>query len=65
MYKEIFIGLLKEANEATQEEDEAKKKSCKEKFLWFAKGAGKVLDKALGALANLAKIASFFGLGAP
>jgi len=62
-YREALKLLVREANEATQKNDAVAKSSCKDKFNGFMLGAGKATDKILTALANLATIAGFFGLG--
>jgi len=58
--KNALIELMKDANAATQENDEDKKKSCREKFKTFALFAGNVAEKVLQALSDVATITSFF-----
>ena len=60
--RDILISLVKEANIAIQNRDDAKKLSCKYKFEGFMLGAGKTVDKIITKLSELATIASFFGL---
>jgi len=61
-HKDATVELLQEALIATKEKSDAKITSCKEKFKYFIKGAGKVADKILAPLSSLATIATFFGL---
>ncbi|GHU77041.1 hypothetical protein AGMMS49992_23840 [Clostridia bacterium] len=61
-YRDSLISLVNEANNAVQKQDEEAKASCKSKFNGFITFAGKAVDKVLSALANVATIATFFGL---
>jgi hypothetical protein len=63
-YREAMISLVKEANVATQNKDEAAKSECKSKFKGFMLGAGKVVGDIVTKLSELATIAGFFGLAA-
>jgi len=62
-FRDALVSLVNEANAAVQNRDETAKTSCKDKFKGFLLVAGKAVDKVLGALANVATIATFFGLG--
>ena len=62
-FRDALVSLVNEANAAVQSQDEVAKTSCKDKFMGFLMIAGKAVDKVLGALANVATIATFFGLG--
>jgi len=63
-YRKALISFVNEANSAVQSKNEPAKVSCKDKFKGFVLGAGKAIDKILTALASIATIAAFFGLGA-
>ncbi len=58
--KEYLSSIMNDAKTAT---DASKKESCKNKFEAFMQGAGKVSEKVLTVLANLATVAAFFGFG--
>ena len=62
-FRDALVSLVNEANAAVQSQDETAKTSCKDKFKGFLLVAGKAVDKVLGALANVATIANFFGFG--
>lgn len=58
--KEYLSSIMNDAKTAT---DASKKESCKNKFEAFMQGVGKVSEKVLSVLANLATVAAFFGFG--
>ena len=62
-FRDALVSLVNEVNAAVQSQNETAKISCKDKFKGFLLVAGKAVDKVLGALANVATIATFFGLG--
>lgn len=61
-YKDTLIDLITEARNAVQDNNENAKKSCKEKFKYFAMGAGNAIKNVLSALGSLASIAKFFNI---
>ena len=61
-YRDTLIDLMTEARDAVQANNENDKKSCKEKFKYFAMGAGNAIKNVLSALGSLASIAKFFNI---
>jgi hypothetical protein len=62
--KECLVNIMQDAETAIKKDNESEKKSCKDRFNAFIVGTG-VADKVLSVLANLATVASFFGIGIP
>lgn len=57
--KEYLASIMNEAKAAKSENE---KQTCNISFKSFLKGLGKVADKVISVLADLASIATFFGL---
>lgn len=61
-YRDVLISLVKEANVAIQNNDEAAKVECRSTFKGFMLGAGNVVGTIITKLSELATIAGFFGI---
>jgi len=61
--KKYLIEIIQDAQNATKNNNEDKKASCKRSFVSFIRGLSNAANEAvLPALANLATIAAFFGI---
>lgn len=60
--KNSLISLLNDGKTATQENNEEKKKTCQSMFNGFILGAKTAAKDVLPALAQIASVATFFGL---